>query len=47
MLTLTDIAQFFPTEVRTRERGILREYLQYLILASIYTSKYRDKLVFL
>lgn len=47
MLTLTDISRFFPLEVRHRERGILREYLQYLILSSIYTSAYKDKLVFL
>lgn len=47
MLTLSDIAQFFPEEVRTREKGMLREYLQYMILSSIYTSKYASKLVFL
>lgn len=47
MLALTDIASFFPEEVRDRERGMLREYLQYLILSSIYTSKYASRLVFL
>lgn len=47
MLTLSDIAQFFPEEVRTREKWMLREYLQYIILSSIYTSKYSSKLVFL
>lgn len=47
MLTLADITGFFPSMVHTRTRGMLREYLQYLILSSIYTSRYRNKLVFL
>lgn len=47
MLTISDISRFFPEEVHARKRGMLREYLQYIILQTIYTSKYKNQLIFL
>lgn len=47
MLNLAQISQFFPIAVHNRKKWMLREYLQYIILSTIYQSQYRSKLVFL
>lgn len=48
MLSYEQMAQGFAPIIRDgKPRGILREYLQYIILKAIYTSKYGKHLVFL
>lgn len=47
MLTLAQIVQQYPENLRPFKRGILREYLQYKILEIIFASQYARKLVFL
>ena len=47
MLTLTQIEQQYPTNLRSFKRGILREYLQYKILEIVFASEYARKLSFL
>ncbi len=47
MLTLTQIEQQYPINLRLFKRGILREYLQYKILEIIFASEYARKLSFL
>jgi hypothetical protein len=48
MLSYEQMAQGFAPTIRdSKPRGVLREYLQYLILKAIYTSKYGKDLVFL
>jgi predicted nucleotidyltransferase component of viral defense system len=47
MLTLLEIEKQYPESLRPFRRALLREYLQYKILAIIYASPYAAKLVFL
>ena len=47
MLTLTQIEQQYPTNLRPFKRGILREYLQYKILEIIFAGEYARKFSFL
>jgi predicted nucleotidyltransferase component of viral defense system len=47
MLNLSDILAQYPENLRIHSSNILKEYLQYKILASIYKSKFAQKLVFL
>ena len=47
MLTLAQIEQQYPENVRPFKRGILREYLQCKILEIIFASEYAGKLSFL
>lgn len=47
MLTLKQIEQQYPEELRPFKRGLLREYLQYKILEIIFASEYAVKLSFL
>jgi len=47
MLTLNQIEQQYPENIRGFKRGILREYLQYKILEIIFNSDYAGKLSFL
>jgi hypothetical protein len=47
MLTLGEIEQQYPENLRTFKRGVLREYLQYKILEIIFKSQYAKKLSFL
>jgi predicted nucleotidyltransferase component of viral defense system len=47
MLSLKKIKEFYPENLRSFERHILREYLQYKALEIIYNSKSGEKLVFL
>ncbi len=47
MLTLAQIEQQYPANLRPFKRGILREYLQYKILEIIFASEYARKLSFL
>lgn len=47
MLSLTQIEQFYPQNLRFFKRHVLREYLQYRILASIFNSPLANKLSFL
>jgi len=47
MITLDQILAFYPKNVRVFKESILREYLQYKILNSIFNSEYGNKLAFL
>lgn len=47
MLSLSQIQQFYPENLRAFKRNILREYLQYKILEIIFNSKFAGKLSFL
>lgn len=47
MLTLKEIENQYPENLRSRKRYILREYLQYKILEIIFNSPFANKLVFL
>lgn len=47
MLTLKEIENQYPENLRGRKRNILREYLQYKILEIIFNSSYANKLSFL
>jgi predicted nucleotidyltransferase component of viral defense system len=47
MLTLQQIEQQYPENLRPFKRHLLREYLQYKILEIIFASQYADKLSFL
>jgi len=47
MLTLEQIEQQYPVNLRTFQRSLLREYLQYKILEIIFASEYAAKLSFL
>ena len=47
MLELSHIESFYPENLRHFKRNILREYLQYKILAVIFGGKYAAKLVFM
>ncbi|MDD3480722.1 MAG: nucleotidyl transferase AbiEii/AbiGii toxin family protein [Patescibacteria group bacterium] len=47
MLTISQIEEQYPENLRPFKRGILREYLQYKILEIIFNSKYAGKLSFL
>lgn len=47
MFELRHIESFYPERLRHFKRNILREYLQYKILAVIFGGKYAPKLVFM
>ena len=47
MLELKQIELFFPEQLRHFKRNLLREYLQYKILESVFASRYGQKLVFM
>ncbi len=47
MLTIEQIEQQYPQNLRAFKRSLLREYLQYKILEIIFTSEYASKLVFI
>ena len=47
MLEFRQIESFFPKELRHFKSNLLREYLQYKILETIFTSQYGQKLVFM
>lgn len=47
MLELRQIESFYPECLRHFKRNILREYLQYKILAVIFSSKFSPKLTFM
>ncbi|OGW81299.1 MAG: hypothetical protein A3C47_06080 [Omnitrophica bacterium RIFCSPHIGHO2_02_FULL_51_18] len=47
MLELRQIESFYPEYLRPFKRNILREYLQYKILASIFGGKHGSMLVFM
>jgi predicted nucleotidyltransferase component of viral defense system len=47
MFELRHIESFYPEHLRHFKRNILREYLQYKILAVIFSGKYAVKLVFM
>lgn len=47
MLTLEQIEQQYPENIRAFKRGILREYLQYKILEIIFSSEFASKLSFM
>jgi len=47
MLTLKEIENQYPENLRSRKRYVLREYLQYKILELIFNSSYAGKLSFL
>lgn len=45
MINIEHLSSFYPDNLKSFKRNILREYLQYKILEIIYDSKYLDKLV--
>src|SRR3990167_7154085 len=47
MITLDQIADAYPEHLRAFKESILKEYLQYKILNSIFNSPYSEKLAFL
>lgn len=47
MITLSQILTQYPENLRLHSESILKEYLQYKILNSIFNSKYSGKLAFL
>ena len=47
MLTLEQISQQYPQNLRAFGRSLLREYLQYKMLEIIFTSEYATKLAFI
>ncbi len=47
MITLDQILEQYPEYLRKYKESILKEYLQYKILSSIFNSPYAEKLVFL
>lgn len=47
MLDLKQIESFYPELLRPFKRNILREYLQYKILETIYNSDFSNKLNFM
>jgi hypothetical protein len=47
MLELRQIEEFYPEYLRHFKRNLLREYLQFKILAAIYASRYASKLAFM
>lgn len=47
MITLDNIKMFYPSDLHQYDRGLLREYLQYLILSIIFSHKTGGKLSFL
>lgn len=47
MLSIEEIKKQYPSDIHKFERGMLREYLQFLILEIIFSSKISTKLSFL
>ncbi|PIS20914.1 hypothetical protein COT52_01315 [candidate division WWE3 bacterium CG08_land_8_20_14_0_20_43_13] len=47
MLNLNEITKYYPEELHSFKKSLLREYLQYKILEIVYTGKYANKLIFL
>lgn len=47
MLSIQEIEKYYPENVRVFKRNILREYLQYKILAILFDSEYASKISFL
>jgi len=47
MLSLDEVRKYFPGDIKESERNMLREYLQYIVLDTIYQSRIAHKLVFL
>lgn len=47
MLSIKDISQFYPPELRQFQRNILREYLQYKILEIVFNAPQGRKLSFI
>jgi len=47
MLSLQEIEKYYPENIRSFKRNILREYLQYKILQIIFNSRHTNKLSFL
>ncbi len=47
MLELKQIESFYPENMKSFKRNILREYLQYKILEIVFTSKFGQNLVFM
>ena len=47
MLNLSQIQQFYPSQLHPFSSFLLREYLQYKILALMFSSDYAQKFVFL
>jgi len=47
MFSLSQIKEYYPPQLQSFERFILREYLQYKILEIIYDGPYASRLIFL
>src|SRR3989344_6174307 len=47
MISIEEIKKFYPSDIHKYNRGLLREYLQYLILSLIFSHKIGRKLTFL
>lgn len=47
MISINQIEQFYPENLRSLKRNIMREYLQYKILEIIFSSRLAPKLSFI
>ncbi|MHA1754815.1 MAG: nucleotidyl transferase AbiEii/AbiGii toxin family protein [Candidatus Odinarchaeia archaeon] len=47
MLSIDQIEQYYPENLRIFKKNILREYLQYKVLETIFNSKFAEQLSFL
>ena len=47
MLDLKQIESFFPENLKPFKRNLLREYLQYKILESVFDSRFGSRLSFM
>jgi hypothetical protein len=47
MLDIEQIQSYYPKNLKSFKKNILREYLQYKILEIIYTSIYAKRLIFM
>jgi len=47
MISIEEIKKFYPSDIHKYDRGLLREYLQYLILSIVFSHKIGRKLTFL
>lgn len=47
MISLTNILDYYPPKLHNFPKWVLREYLQYLILKTIFSNEYSQKLCFI
>lgn len=47
MLNIHEIEKYYPSNLRSFKRFMLREYLQYKILEIVFDGPFADRLIFL